>query len=140
MDTLETIDLDKVKAIGGATHFNKSTPLIIVEAYGSEGIYNQYFIGDEVEGYSALDSLVRWILEHADQFVPSSVDEIVAIRDNYGEYLEVDWKDDEGTVDTETIYYKTVYTHTLVHLHDNKWIRVEKEEYLKAKFPAIYKD
>ena len=137
----EVIDLTKVNAIGGATHYHDNyVPLIIVEAYGSEGVYNQYFTGDDIEGYDAHDSLIRWVIERPENFIIGRVNEIVEIRDEYGDYLEVDYKNGDDELETETIYYKIAGVHTMVHMTDNKFIRIKKDEYNKLAYPALYKD
>jgi hypothetical protein len=100
---LETIDLDKVRAIGGSC-YNHSGQLIKADyPRGGEG----YFLGDDYDEYDAKDALVRNILDQQDNWLIRG--EIIKVEDD-GRSLTIttlndDVDDDDNDIKVEGVDY-----------------------------------
>lgn len=114
--SIEQIDLEKALSIGGST-YNHSGQVI------RAGISDWLFLGDEYGEYSAMDALVRNIMEHPRNYYLS--DDIVKIEDDSDGWLIVTMADG----DTETVRYEWLDCIVIVN-HDTKLEVTKKAEAL----------
>lgn len=123
----EIIDLDKALALGGSCYNHSGQ---IIEA----GYHDWLFLGDDYDQYSAMDALVRNILDHPNNW---DIDgEIVRIEDD-GQYLQVYYKtvvdidsNDEDVIGEkcEDIPYKWRDCETLVNTNSHLDITVKRKQ------------
>jgi hypothetical protein len=109
--SIEQVDIEKALAIGGAT-YNHSGQIIMA------GMRDWLFLGDEYGEYSAMDSLVRNIMEHPKNWY---VSDVVKIEDDSDGYLIVTMADGE----TESIRYEYRDCVVIVN-HQTKYDVVKK--------------
>ena len=121
------VDLDANRELGGHS-YNHSGQLIKAETpYGGDW----YFLGDEYGEYSALDSLIRNILEQPENWRIRG--DITQIEDD-GRYLTIvtlndDLDEDGNDIKTEGVEYVRYYdldTEVIVN-HKSKYDVIRKE-------------
>lgn len=112
-DTKETYDLDKLKAIGGRS-YNHDGQIIRTPHHGANGGW--LFLGDDYEEYSALDCLVKNIVDYPSNFdISGEITKVEIVSTRYGnDYIEVtSIEDGEETIDE--IYYENLSVEVIVN-------------------------
>lgn len=123
--SIEQIDLDKARALGGSVYNHSGQIITADNGWG----HTQYYLGDDYDQYTAMDALVRTVLDHQDNWRMRG--EIVKIEDD-SDYLivtlsqdDIDENDNDiKTESVEYIRYRWVDCETLVNTVSNKEITV----------------
>jgi hypothetical protein len=110
-DTTETINLVEVLAIGGNT-YNHGGQLLMTTG----GIANRYFLGDDYGKFTALDVLVREILDYPNNFGIRDGGEIVSIKDD-SYSLQITTQGDNGMTQEYYEPYTWLDVEVLVNTH-----------------------
>ena len=127
---LNEIDLDKARALGGSVYNHSGQIITATNGWG----HTAYFLGDDYDRYTAMDALVRTILDHQDSWRMSGPPgwrmdgEILKIEDDSYSLIvtlkQEDGEDEEGNTiyseGVEYIPYKWVDCETLVNTVSEK--------------------
>lgn len=116
----EEYDLKKLTAIGGRS-YNHDGQIIRTPDHGSDGGW--LFMGDDYEEYSALDCLVKNVIEYPKNFkILGEITkvEIVTLGGRYtNDYLEITSVDEDGEESIDTIDFEWLSVEVIVN-HNTK--------------------